>query len=570
MMHFTIPETIERRDTNGTPYTSFEVHLNGVHHCSVRYRQLHNLHQQLRKEFQQAALPIPTFPPKKMLILSQVQVEERRFGLERYLQLISQDPRLSQTLTFNGFLLASQQETHADPERTNEVDLDVYLMNDQKITIRGWTVLQTQDVIEKVCSQLGILESHASHFGLFLVQRAEGNILSSGVVGNYGENIQSNMSSNHMTLVKKLQDFESPYISLKSHPISATGQKLKLVLRKACWDSRIDGELFKHKGSLNVLYFQTLSDVERGWIVADSEIRKQLGSMQARGAKLDYMETARNLKDYGYIHFSSCFCDYPATNTRVSVLIGARELVLRTPDPQNGDNLKEGRFKVTRMRCWRIMSPDASTVNLLQNRSNGEDENHFGRFPTCSLAEPALELSFEYLMPNNRDMQWISITSPQAILMSLCLQSIVEELLWMKANDKPGSKLDIERLMSESSPKLKTNSRQYNHKRQDGLEVLVPVRIPVNEASAQNIKIQPENISQNKKIKSSMGIRQYSVKSLSKRFDVVNMKEAARAAEDVLIENVAFQELSANGDSHDQEWSRDSSNRGLRTYNSLY
>ena len=50
-----------------------------------------------------------------------------------------------------------------------------------------------------------------------------------------------------------------------------------------------------------------------------------------------------------------------------------------------------------------------------------------------------------------------------------------------------------------------------------------------------------------------MGIRQYSVKSLSKRFDVVNMKEASRAAEDVLIENVAFQELSFNGGSHDQE-----------------
>ena len=44
-----------------------------------------------------------------------------------------------------------------------------------------------------------------------------------------------------------------------------------------------------------------------------------------------------------------------------------------------------------------------------------------------------------------------------------------------------------------------------------------------------------------------MSIRQYSVKSLSERFDVVNMKEAARAAEDVLVtENVAFQELSSH------------------------
>ena len=84
-------------------FQSFEVHLNGVHHCSVRYRQLHSLHQQLKKELQPATFNIPTFPPKKMLILSQVQVEERRYGLERYLQLISQDTRLSQSLAFNGF-----------------------------------------------------------------------------------------------------------------------------------------------------------------------------------------------------------------------------------------------------------------------------------------------------------------------------------------------------------------------------------------------------------------------------------------------------------------------------------
>jgi len=556
MMHFTIPETTERRDINGTPYTSFELHLNGVHHCSVRYRQLHSLHQQLKKELQPATLHIPTFPPKKMLILSQVQVEERRYGLERYLQLISQNTRLSQTLAFNGFLLASQQETHADPERTKEVELNVYLMNDQKITIRGWTVLQTQDVIEKVCKQLGIPISHASHFGLFLVQRAERNAgqITSLTTGN--EDLgDSNMNANRMTLVKKLQDYESPYISLKSHPTSSTGQKLKLVLRKSCWDSRIDSELFKHKGSLNVLYFQTLSDVERGWISADPEIRKQLANMQAIGAKVDYMETARNLKDYGYLQFSSCLCDYPVTNTRVSVLIGGRELVLRTYDAETGQSSKEGRFKVTRMRCWRIMSPEESTVTLLQNESNGTSGNSFGSFPSCSSAEPALELSFEYLMPNNRDMQWISVTSPQAILMSLCLQSIVEELLWMKANEKGEKKLNIENLLSESSPKVKTVSRQYNHKRQDGLEVLVPVRIPINKDPIHNPKIQSEDISSNnKKIKSTMGIRQYSVKSLSRRFDVVSMKDAARASEDVLIENVAFQELSSNGScSHDQE-----------------
>ena len=111
------------------------------------------------------------------------------------------------------------------------------------------------------------------------------------------------------------------------------------------------------------------------------------------------------------------------------MLIGGRELIVRTTtDLRNGNGtsasqVQEGKFKVTRMRCWRIMSPEQSSINLLKNEanssvSNGGDFNH--PFPTCPSVEPALELSFEYLMPNNRDMQWISITSPQAILMSLC------------------------------------------------------------------------------------------------------------------------------------------------------
>jgi sorting nexin-17 len=33
---------------------------------------------------------LPTFPPKKLLALNDVEVEERRLMLEKYLQLVSQ------------------------------------------------------------------------------------------------------------------------------------------------------------------------------------------------------------------------------------------------------------------------------------------------------------------------------------------------------------------------------------------------------------------------------------------------------------------------------------------------
>ena len=136
------------------------------------------------------------------------------------------------------------------------------------------------------------------------------------------------------------------------------------------------------------------------------------------------------------------------------VLIGGRELVIRMLDKKG--ELKEGQFRITRMRCWRIMSAEQSAISALPASSG-----------TCGSCPPALELSFEYLMPSTQEMQWISITSSQAILMSICLQSIVEELLRIR-NDQP-----LKRPNDGS-----TEVKQYAHKRQDGAEILIPVRCP--------------------------------------------------------------------------------------------
>lgn len=42
--------------------------------------------------------------------------------------------------------------------------------------------------------------------------------------------------------------------------------------------------------------------------------------------------------------------------------------------------------------------------------------------------ESSLELSFEYLIAAD-NLQWITVSSDQAILMSVCLQSMIDELL---------------------------------------------------------------------------------------------------------------------------------------------
>lgn len=102
--------------------------------------------------------------------------------------------------------------------------------------------------------------------------------------------------------------------------------------------------------ALNLLYTQTVSDIERGWILCTKEVKSQLAHFQARLSKKEYIELARSLKYYGYIQFVPCYCDYPKPQTKVLVAIGGQELSLRLI----GQVIKEGSFKVTRMRCWRI------------------------------------------------------------------------------------------------------------------------------------------------------------------------------------------------------------------------
>lgn len=174
-----------------------------------------------------------------------------------------------------------------------------------------------------MCQQLSIPDEFVYHFALFLMQRKE---------------------DGDFVIVRKLQDFESPYISQKS----SIGT-LKLVIRKASWAPEIDEALFDHKSTLNLLYVQTIAEVERGWIQVSNETQSQLAQMQARGDKKEYMETASRLPLYGYLHFPTSVCDYPMSNTPAQIIVGNRELIMRVRTASG--EVKEGSFKVRRHRC---------------------------------------------------------------------------------------------------------------------------------------------------------------------------------------------------------------------------
>ncbi|NXF13147.1 SNX17 protein, partial [Smithornis capensis] len=304
---------------------AYNIHVNGVLHCRVRYSQLLGLHEQLRKEY--GANVVPAFPPKKIFTLTPAEVEQRREQLEKYMQAVRQDPTLGGSETFNSFLRKAQQVR------------------------RGW--------------------GQASR----AVLRGQG-----------------------------------------ASSVSLSRRRSRSPQRRCYWDSAYDDDVMEHRVGLNLLYAQTVSDIEHGWILVNKEQHRQLKSLQEKVSKKEFIRLAQTLKYYGYLKFDPCVTDFPEKGCHVVVSAGNNELNFQVRLPN--EQIKEGSFKVTRMRCWRV----TSSVPM----SNGPSGSSPGK------SEVKLELAFEYLMSKDR-LQWVTITSPQAIMLSICLQSMVDELMVKKS-----------------------------------------------------------------------------------------------------------------------------------------
>lgn len=254
-------------------------------------------------------------------------------------------------------------------------------MNGYRIAVNITTTECSVKVLENSLKAIDLPEDFTYYFALFLIRKE---------------------TNGSITLVRKLMDFESPFITLR------TASNCQIVLRKNYWDSNYDLDLMRNKIALNLLFIQSISDMEKGWVIANAETRQCLNSLQASNNKTEYMNVIRNLPSYGCIQFSNVSCDFPEPNTTATIIIGNNELGIRTVD---GKTIQETKFRVTRMRCWRV----TTIIN--------EDESEKIRFKENRYT---YELSFEYLMAKSC-LKWIKMITEQAMLISVCLQVKIED-----------------------------------------------------------------------------------------------------------------------------------------------
>lgn len=99
-----------------------------------------------------------------------------------------------------------------------------------------------------------------------------------------------------------------------------------------------------------------------------------------------FIRLAQTLKYYGYLKFDPCITDFPEKGCHVVVSAGNNELNFQVRLPS--EQIKEGSFKVTRMRCWRV----TSSVSATCRRGLGSRESSVGsggtRPPRCSGSSP--------------------------------------------------------------------------------------------------------------------------------------------------------------------------------------
>ncbi|XP_067621305.1 sorting nexin-17 [Eurosta solidaginis] len=418
-MHFSIPDTQELyAEITGTTYTGYNIYINGCYHCCLRYKQLHALHEQLRRRCADLNIQLPTtFPPKRLLPLTNGQLESRRASLEHYLQLCGQDAVISKMEHFQNYLLNAQQETilaenalgneysGRDLKRVSAV-LEVWLSNDFTLQVNCHIGDKSSLVLRTVCECVQLPTQFMQHFCLYLVRRQE-----------------SDITQNKLVLIRRLMDFESPYLSrLRAQERS---QPCQVMVRKSYWNPIYDLGLLQNSVALKLLHAQTVADIENEWIIAPTEILQKLDHLHEHGLQKEYIQMARQLPLYGCLQFNACLIDYPEPRTTALISIGNRELSMRTA---KAGKIYETKFRVTRMRCWRVTSMHNGNSTTMESPSSmttcagANTGNRYGK------SETNLQLAFEYLM-SKQNLRWITITSSQAMLMSVSLQSMVDELL---------------------------------------------------------------------------------------------------------------------------------------------
>ncbi|KJE90258.1 hypothetical protein CAOG_01595 [Capsaspora owczarzaki ATCC 30864] len=372
-MHFAIPDVAERTGPKGA-YTVFNIHINGVHHCAIRYSEVEKLQARIKAEYPDK--PLTKFPPKRLLALTLEQLEERRRGIEMYLQAVGEDPLLVRSLIFRNFLIESQEEMR---ERSVPVEFPIKLPGGTIFTLKTLSLNRTERTLALIADKHGMTRDLVPMFGLFLEIESD-------------EPEEEEGAGPRRFIKRRIQHFESPYLAL----MKAATRKGELCLRSTFWDPALLEKIYPDQQATEWIYQQTVADANNGWMSPPDNVLAELKMLKKARKHKEFLQVASKLDTFGYIELDPCVCSHPAPDSRVIVAIGSNDLRVRLVGQKRSE---AATFRVRRTRCWKLSAHDK-----------------------------VVDFAFDYLFGPN-ELRWVTMAGPQTIYMSMCVQSVVDELL---------------------------------------------------------------------------------------------------------------------------------------------
>ncbi|KAM9626861.1 sorting nexin-31 isoform 1-T1 [Trichechus inunguis] len=401
-IHFCIPVSQQRPDALGGRYVLYSVYLDGFLFCRVRYSQLHRWNEQLRRIFGNC---LPPFPPKYYLAMTASMANERRDQLEQYLQNLTMDPNVLRSDVFVDFLKQLQLDPIQDTSlqstfniTAKSTSLDIFLPDGKSIKIEIVTSDTAERVLEVASHKIVLCRELLGYFGLFLIRFHKDGKLS---------------------VVKKMADFEFPYVSLQSSEV----ENCKVGLRKWYMDPSLDSMLMDCRTAVDLIYLQAIQDIEKEWAKPTQAQREKLTALQKEDNQTKFLELSREVQHYGYLQLDPCTCDYPEPGCLAVVSVGNNEISCHITllDDQTQDVI----FQMNRVKCWQVtflgtlLDMDGPQQTLNQN----------------------LELRFQY--SEDSRWQWFVIYTRQAFLLSSCLKKMISEKMVKLAAENPEMQIEV-------------------------------------------------------------------------------------------------------------------------------
>ncbi|XP_012499051.1 PREDICTED: sorting nexin-31 [Propithecus coquereli] len=408
-MHFCIPVSQQRPDALGGRYVLYSVYLDGFLFCKVRYSQLHGWNEQLRRVFGNC---LPPFPRKYYLAMTTAMADERRDQLEQYLQNLTADPDVLSSDIFVEFLKLVQLNTFNIA--TKKASLDVFLPDGRSTEVEILTSDTAERVLEVVARKIGLCRELLGYFGLFLIQFCKEGKLS---------------------VVKKLADFELPYVSLRR---SSEVENCKVGLRKWYMDPSLDTMLMDCRVAVGLLYMQAIQDIEKGWAKPTQVQRQKLEALQKEDDQTKFLELSREVRHYGHMQLDPCTCDYPEPGCRAVLSVGDNEISCCITLP--GNQTQDVVFQMNRVKCWQVTF--LGTLLDLDGPQRTLNQN--------------LELRFQYSEESR--WQWFVIYTKQAFLLSSCLKKMISENTVKLAAENPEMQIEV--------PEQGKNNKYHIHQSQ--------------------------------------------------------------------------------------------------------